>query len=143
MTRHDGETYLEVKMPAVRETYFLHPTTHEAGLWVETTSGLGMVGLARTAWPTMPTTGSAAQKLAAFQAALNAAVHVLFEEIIPLSSMAAADPRRTTPEYGCRIVGTNYIKQHTQIEVPVISISPVIVLGAITLTEMAARCISV
>lgn len=124
-------------MPFVRNVYFNHPTTGSPGLWVETTSGLGLVGKARILWPPVQLTGTDEEKRVAFEALLNTALQALFEETITL---AGNDPKLTNPEIGCRRgSGNNYIMRHTTIFVPVLSVNPTIVLGAVELTEAAAR----
>ena len=128
-------------MPFVRNIYTAHPVTGVAGLWIETTSGLGLVGRARTAWPAVPG-GDPTTRRARFEAALNTALQALFEERIPTSAFDPADPKLTTPEPFCRIEGPDYVMRHTTIFVPVVSISPSIVLGPIKLTAAAARLVS-
>ncbi len=128
-------------MPFVRNTYLNHPTTSVAGLWIETTSGLGLVGLARTAWPAVQSTGTAEQKRLAFETALTNAMQPLLEST---TTLASNDPRLTTPEFGCRRgTGNNYISRHTVILVTVKSVVPSIVLGHVKLVENAARTVRV
>ena len=125
-------------MPAIREILLRHPQTAEEGIWFDLTSGPGLVGLAKIAWPAVPG-GNPATRLQRLQAALNAALQALCEVRIPLTSIPADDPIKTVgPEPFCRIEGSDYVIRIVEILVPVLSINPII-LDAIEVSEAASR----
>jgi hypothetical protein len=102
----------------------INPITGEVGFWL-VTSELGLVGLAKSAWPAQPG-GPAATRLARWQTSINTALADVGTVSIPLSGIPPGDPRLTTPEPSCRIVGSNYVCNRFTILVTILSLSPVL-----------------
>lgn len=129
-----------MRVPAIREVYFTHPQTGGPGLWFDLTTGPGFVGLAQTAISALVPGGNPATRLQRFQDALNAALQALCEVRIPMASIPADDPIKLVgPEVGCRIDGADYVIRIVGVSIPVVSLGPPIVLGAIMISEAASR----
>lgn len=130
-------------MPAIRSVYFKHPQTNADGLWFWLTTDLGIVGQDQTQIAALVPGGSPATRLQRFQTALNAALQRLCEVWTPDAQIATDDPVRITPEVGCRWESGYYVQRIVEVFVPVLSISPTIQFGAITVSEAASRSVYV
>lgn len=126
-------------MPAIREAFY-----DGTGLWLELTTGPGRVGKTVAQIAALVPGGNPSTRLQRFQDALNATLQALCEIRIPLSSIPVDDPIKTVgPEVGCRIEGSDYVARIVEVFVPVLAISPSIVLGPIEISEAASRSVYV
>lgn len=151
-------------MPPLKRQYRIHPQTAEAGIWFDLTIAPGFVGLAETAWPLVPTTGSRESRRAIFEAELNAALQALCETRRSFADMEKEstvndtrvdeDPitRDLQAEPFCRFETTSrvetitrgdiqdYVVRVVTIEVEVRSINP-IVIGNIKVGNAASKLV--
>lgn len=130
-------------MPAIRSVLFKHPQTGADGLWFWLTAGPGLVGQDKTQITALVPGGSVATRLQRFQTALNAALQRLCEVWTPDAQIAVDDPVRITPEVGCRWESGYYVQRIVEVIVSVLSISPMIIFGAIEVSEAASRSVYV
>ncbi len=109
-------------MPFIRATYLIHPTTGLAGVWFElSTDPKGtLTGLARTAWPTLVTSGGQKDTLATYSTKVTNALRALcikpvasssLKVIVPTITFSSLSPLILDPEIGvvvgegdCKIV---------------------------------------
>lgn len=108
-------------MPAIKRLLTAHPVTGEVGIWAD--SAYGIVGLAKSAFPSQPG-GPAGTRQQRWQDAINAALAPVGEVRVPLSTFPPDDPRRTTPEPCCRIDGTDYVYRKFTVTVTITAMSP-------------------
>lgn len=133
-------------MPAIREIHFTHPINGTPGIWFDlTVVPPGLVGLTQTEIVALVPGGNPATRLARFEVSLNSSLQALCELSFPMADLAPDDPivLDQIAEFGCRIQGAYYIIRIVKITVPVISITPTITYGAITVEESASRSIYV
>ena len=105
-------------MPDFRGALSIHPTTGEVGIWFVTDQGV--VGLAKSAFPSNPG-GPAATRLARWQQAINNALSPVGEVSITLQP---GDDRLTNPEPFCRVSGNTYICRNFIVTVTPLSLTP-------------------
>ena len=110
-------------MPAIRAAYTLHPDTGSLGCWVLPSWRTDLRGLAATAFPVQPVSGSPAERRAAWGKAISDALTALCEIRVPLSSVSPNLMLNQEPF--CRVDGLDYVAQPIVFIVTILSLSPV------------------
>jgi hypothetical protein len=120
-------------MPAVRHIYQVDPNDGvTVGLWIELTTGPGLIGMARTAWPS-----TSGKTLANYQAELN----LLYQGLCNQASLGIPNTLvfGQQPPAGYAISGNKLVPEIVVVNITVASLGPPVVLGNVQISEGASK----